>query len=129
MRSLLPLLLLPAVALAQPMVTIDTANCQLLMRHVMAPDVTYKPGVDVQGRAVAPADLPGNNALELPKSIPIDIEIPVRTILGSNSPYLTGDAKIQVGRVVVEADGRVLFNGKPIPDTGRDKLIAACRLR
>jgi hypothetical protein len=129
MRWLLPLLLLPAAAVAQPMVTIDTANCQLLMRHVMAPDVSYKPGVDVQGRAVAPADLPSNNTLELPKSIPIDIEIPVRTILGPNSPYLTGDAKIQVGRVVVEADGRVLFNGKPIPDTGRDQLIAACRLR
>jgi hypothetical protein len=122
-------MLLATAAVAQPMVTIDTANCQLLMRHVMAPDVSYKPGVDVQGRAVAPADLPSNNTLELPKSIPIDIEIPVRTILGPNSPYLTGDAKIQVGRVVVEADGRVLFNGRPIPDTGRDQLIAACRLR
>jgi hypothetical protein len=129
MRWILPLLLLATATMAQPVATIDTANCQLLMRHVMAPDVTYKPGVDVQGRAVAPADLPSNNALELPKSIPIDIEIPVQTILGPNSPYLTRDAKIQVGRVVVESDGRVLFNGKPIPDTGRDQLIAACRLR
>ena len=127
MRWLLPFLFWPLAAVSQEMVTFDRANCQLLMRHVMAPDVTYRPGVDVQGRAVAPTDLPSTPSLDLPKQIPIDIEIPVSALLGANSPYLTGDAKIRVGRVVAESDGRVLFNGKPIPDPARDQLIAACR--
>jgi len=129
MRRLLPLLILPCAAVAQDRVTVDTSNCQLLMRHAMAPDVTYRPGVDVQGRAVAPADLPSDSMLNLPRDIPINIEIPVSTLLGRNSPYLTRDAKIQVGQVVVQQDGRVLFNGQPVTDEGRDQLIAACRQR
>lgn len=129
MRRLLPWLLLPCAAVAQDRVTVDTSNCQLLMRHAMAPDVTYRPGVDVQGRAVAPADLPSDSTLNLPRDIPINIEIPVSTLLGRNSPYLTRDAKIQVGQVVVQQDGRVLFNGQPVTDEGRDQLIAACRKR
>lgn len=99
------------------------------MRHAMAPDVSYRPGVDVQGRAVAPADLPSDSTLALPRDIPINIGIPVSTLLGRNSPYLTRDAKIQVGQVVVQQDGRVLFNGQPVTDEGRDQLIAACRRR
>lgn len=129
MRRLLPWLLLPCAAVAQDRVTVDTSNCQLLMRHAMAPDVTYQPGVNVQGRAVAPADLPSDSTLNLPRDIPINIEIPVSTLLGRNSPYLTRDAKIQVGQVVVQQDGRVLFNGQPVTDEGRDQLIAACRQR
>lgn len=129
MRRLLPWLLLPCAAVAQDRVTVDTSNCQLLMRHAMAPDVTYRPGVDVQGRAVVPADLPSDSTLNLPRDIPINIEIPVSTLLGRNSPYLTRDAKIQVGQVVVQQDGRVLFNGQPVTDEGRDQLIAACRQR
>src|SRR5262245_17470208 len=129
MRWLALCLLLPCAAAAQDRVTIDTANCQLLMRHALAPDVTYRPGVDVQGRAVAPADLPGDSSLNLPRDIPINIEIPVSTLLGRNSPYLTRDAKIQVGQVLVQPDGRVLFNGQPVTDEGRNQLIGVCRRR
>jgi hypothetical protein len=129
MRWLPLCLMLPCAAAAQDRVTIDTANCQLLMRHAMAPDVAYRPGVDVQGRAVVPADLSSDSSLNLPRDIPINIEIPVRTLLGANSPYLTGDAKIEVGQVVVRQDGRVLFNGQLVTDEGRDQLIAACRRR
>jgi hypothetical protein len=129
MRWLAICLFFPCTALAQDRVTIDTANCQLLMRHAMAPDVTYRPGVDVHGRAVAPADLPSDSSLNLPRDIPINIEIPVSTLLGRNSPYLTRDAKIQVGQVLVQPDGRVLFNGQPVTDEGRNQLIGACRRR
>ena len=129
MRWLALCLLLPCAVMAQDRVTIDTANCQLLMRHAMAPDVAYRPGVDVQGRAVAPADLPSDSSLNLPRDIPINIEIPVSTLLGRNSPYLTRDAKIQVGQVLVQPDGRVLFNGQLVTDEGRDQLVGACRRR
>ena len=129
MRWLPLCLMLPCAAAAQDQVTIDTANCQLLMRHAMAPDVTYRAGADVQGRAVVPADLPSDSSLNLPRDIPINLEIPVSTLLGRNSPYLTPDAKIQVGQVLVQPDGRVLFNGQSVTDEGRNQLIAACRRR
>ena len=97
MRRLLPLLLLAAPALAEPVAVIDAATCRLLERHHPAPDVAYRPGVDVQGRAVAPADLPADRGLNLPQHIPVDIRIPVRTLLGNAAPPLTGDADIRVG--------------------------------
>lgn len=40
--------------------------CRALTRHVPAADVDYQPGIDVHGRAVVPADLPGSPAASAP---------------------------------------------------------------
>lgn len=71
------LFLLPASAvLAQPAtVTVTREDCLRLVRHVPSADTTYRPGVDVYGRAVAPADLDGGVRIELPDSYSFDIEI------------------------------------------------------
>jgi len=124
MRALWLLCLSAAPALAEPVAVIDTATCRLLERHRPAPDVAYKPGVDVKGRNVAPADLPAERGLNLPQNIAVDIRIPVRTLLGNAAPPLTRDADIRVGQVVVGPDGRVTFNGREIGD---GPVIAACR--
>jgi len=69
--------LLPGVeVLAQPAtVTVNREDCQRLVRHVPAADVTYQPGVDVYGREVAPADLNGGVQIALPDTYSFDIEI------------------------------------------------------
>src|SRR3546814_8990549 len=41
-------------------VVITAQDCSRLVEHSAAPDVAYRPGVDVRGRSVAPADLPGS---------------------------------------------------------------------
>lgn len=48
----------------------DLALCRLRAQHVAAADVTYKPGVDVHGNPVVPADL---NAV--PNMVPDVIKI------------------------------------------------------
>jgi len=57
-------------------VIISTQDCQRLVRHVPAPDVAYKPGVDVHGKTVAPADLAGSNTIyQLPDHIEFNYTI------------------------------------------------------
>src|SRR5688572_15205808 len=51
------LLFLCSVAQAETTITIDPSACREVIRHVPDADVAYKPGVDVHGKKVAPADL------------------------------------------------------------------------
>ena len=90
-----------------------------------APDVAYKPGVDVYGRRVAPADLGGGSPIKLPKEITIDIGIDLEEKygLGAGGTY-TGTADI--GKVKVK-DGRVTFNGQPLGDQEQQAIAEACR--
>lgn len=80
-RKLLVLGLL-AAALASPAaraepvtVTVTREDCARLVPHVPDADVTYQPGVDVNGNPVAPADLDGGLQLELPKEFSFDLQI------------------------------------------------------
>lgn len=89
MRRFLPLsaviCLSASVSLAQgaagssgPMViTISKLDCSRVIRHTPAPDVAYKPGVDVHGKPVVSADTdPGREAFAK-KVLPEVLEIPI----------------------------------------------------
>ncbi len=56
-------------------VKLSTADCRQLVQHVPKDDVTYKPGVDVRGKAVVPADVGGGYDVKMPESIDIQIGI------------------------------------------------------
>lgn len=56
-------------------VKLPTSDCSKLIQHQPADDVTYKPGVDVNGKAVAPADLGGGYNMQMPEEINIQIGI------------------------------------------------------
>lgn len=122
---LLVLLTLPAAAQTDPpTIRIDPAACRYVARHQPSADVEYKPGVDVHGKPVAPADLPDSYAIELPKSIDIAItaDIARRFGVATNNLY-RGEA--QIGTVTLQGN-RVLFNGKPIQSAAEADLIALC---
>ena len=107
-------------------IVIDTAACRWAQRHVAAADVEYRPGVDVNGRPVAPADLPGSNNVALPKEIQIGItaDIAKRFKLPPNALY-AGEAYI--GTVAVDTlSGKVTFNGQPIDNDAERELVALC---
>lgn len=56
-------LMLSGAPLGAQTITVSPSACQALTAHTAADDVAYKPGVDVAGNDVAPADLsmpPGN---------------------------------------------------------------------
>ena len=106
---------------------ISRADCAGLAAHVPSDEATYRPGVDVRGRPVAPADVDGTPALALPESYRIRIEVDSEDRFGIPATAGRYDADIAVGEALVEADGRVLFNGQPLQSEAAFELGRRCR--
>ena len=118
---------LPAVA-GEAYLTLNESDCARLARHYPADDVTYRPGRDLRGKPVAPADLGGGSGLILPNAvvIPIEVDLFERYGIPANSANFSGD--IFIGEVVVEvASGRAIFNGQPLRSDDEADLAALCQ--
>ena len=121
MRALLLLLLIPF--LSGMVVEVTTQTCLDLALHRPADDVAYRPGVDVDGQAVAPADLPGHaGRMDLPDSVEIDITTLVAGERGQPGPR--GEARF--GTISIRPDGQVFWNGRLLHDPEVDAVAAAC---
>lgn len=114
----------PAAA-EEALIRIDARDCARLVRHQPAGDVAYRPGVDVRGRAVAPADLGGGSHLAMGE-ITVAIEIDMARRYGVPTPSDRYDATAPIGIVTIR-NGTVLFNGQPMSDFDQDVIAAACR--
>lgn len=85
--------------------------CQQSLVNAGSGDANYQPGVDVNGNAVASADL--NPAPQVSQSsyteLPLTVDLANK--LGLSRP---AEANAVVGSLRVYKDGRVLFNGQDI---------------
>ncbi len=111
-------------AAAQTTVQITRADCDRLVTYVPANDVAYTPGVDVNGNAVATADLNGQPQIAMPEVILIPVTVDLATNLGIATPFL---ARPTVGEVQVTSDGRVTFNGQPVGGDAQQELAKTCQ--
>ncbi|HYM31101.1 MAG TPA: hypothetical protein VEU47_07380 [Candidatus Cybelea sp.] len=117
-----------AEAADRPSAVIDRADCQRLVRHVPDADVNYKPGVDVQGRAVAPADMSGGGNAGVPDKIRIDLQIYLAQAGGNTGPQKLGQSYVNTGTVTVDPKtGAVALNGQPVSDDAAADIAEACR--
>ena len=108
-------------------VTIKAEDCAQFVQHVPVSDVAYKPGVDVHGRAVAPADLGGSVAIDLPKEFSIPITVDLQKRLGIPvDPNQFQTQNFTVGTVVWR-DGQGFFNGQPLQSEESARLAALCQ--
>ncbi len=108
--------------------SVSAAECAQLVRHVPAPDVAYRPGVDVSGRPVAPADLESSTRLELTGPIVIDVAVDLyRYGLPATSPLFQPHASI--GALTIAPDGRATLGGRPLQATETGALAEICRQR
>lgn len=109
MRFFVLLMLLAGVAQAEEANT--KTFCRVLAEHTPSFDVEYKPGVDVHGQPVAPADLgqPLNNF----DTIEIPIELDLVQKFGLNTPP---EVKLQpyAALVTIHKDGKVDYNGQDV---------------
>ena len=124
-------LVLIAIAWAMPAsaeIAISRKDCQRLVNHEPAPDVTYQPGVDVHGRPVAPADLGGGQQIQLPDVIYIPIEVLVQDKYGIPANSVLYDATALIGVVAVRGN-RVYFEDQELTDPEVAALEDACRDR
>jgi hypothetical protein len=113
-------------------VTLSEADCASLARHFPADDVAYRPGRDVRGKPVAPADLGGSpggqGGLILPDAvvIPIEVDLFERYGIPADGTRFKGD--LFIGEVVVDvASGRATFNGQALTNDAEAELAARCQ--
>lgn len=103
--------------------------CDALTAHVPSEDITYQPGVDVEGRAVTPADLADNSRLVAPDSYSFDLFVPLDEAVvidaGDNLERI-GKSEIGVGTVRVEGN-QVYYNDQPLQSEEAHALAEACR--
>lgn len=111
------ILLLMAIAMpaqAQQVVEekLDPA-CQALERHETINDATYRAGVDVNGNAVAPADLAGAPSIvKNVTRIPLTVDLAER-LEGIGAFVENGlDLDANFGILEIHQDGRVIFEGQ-----------------
>ena len=99
--------------------------CSAVVEHRPAPDVAYRPGVDVNGRPVVPADL-NAPSIELPEELSFEIDVPMlpRDRRRSADRGYYGEAL--VGFLTLHRDGSLSFNGRPMDDRSVASLRAAC---
>jgi len=110
---------------AQTTIVITKAECDRLVTHVASADVAYTPGVDVNGNAVAPADLNPQPQISVPDKISIPVTIDLAANLGIPTSFL---ARPTVGEVQVSSDGRVTFNGQPVSGAAEHELAKRCQV-
>lgn len=138
----LPLLLLalsatPAFAIEQIVVTAQA--CKKIVEHIPSKDVEYKPGVDVHGKKVAPADLSTGYPKLVPDEITINVAADLADRLGrkrakdsglpGNSglrPTLPYGGNIPLGKVTVKGN-RVFWNDEPLQRDDEAALADSCR--
>jgi hypothetical protein len=89
-------------------------------------DVTYRPGVDVYGRAVAPADLSPAPSLGLPDRMTLSLEADLRRYgVPATSPLF--QPNVGVGAITFDSTGAVWFNGQRLGGTEQSAIADACR--
>jgi hypothetical protein len=115
-----------AAAQDQLVVAITRADCARLVAHRPAADVTYQPGVDVNGQPVVPADLDGGTQIVLPEIIYIPITVDLFDHFGIPADPDNFQADAEVGAVIYR-DGRAYFNGQPLQDDAQAELAALCQ--
>lgn len=108
-------------------VIISRSDCARLVPHQPAADATYRPGVDAQGRPVAPADLPGTAQIAMPEEITIDITVEIQKRFGIPSDATLFKPEARIGTVVVKPDGSATFNGQPLSSPEQQALSALCQ--
>lgn len=105
---------------------ITREDCRRLVHLTDDPGVAYRPGVDVHGRPVAPANLPAGSSLQLPTSFPVLITVEVLRDFGLTGPQADLAGEAVLGTLLVDGD-ELYFNGRPLDPPGRAFVERACR--
>jgi hypothetical protein len=117
-----------APATPQTKIEVTGIDCRrLFVEHRPAPDVAYKPGVDVHGKPVASADLNPAPQIKVPETVAFDVAVDLRRFgVAATSPLFQPSVKLGEVRVDV-LTGKTLYNGEPIGNPEIEALREACK--
>lgn len=123
---------------ANAQIRIDKAACRAVTRHVPDADVAYKPGVDVNGRPVVPADIDPPTDYHLDDSFELrltsdaakafGLKVPQLASTGSGSdPNAPGVTTDTVFGYITLKHGKAYLNGKPLDNPAQNQLAILCK--
>lgn len=104
-------------------VVLTAEDCARLQAPTAAA-VDYVPGVDVEGRPVAPADLPRGPFNPALSAAEIEVELGG---FGRRWRPFARPGGIIVGRIGFGPNGAILLSGERLATADRERLAAACR--
>lgn len=110
-------------------INVTQKDCQRVEKHLARNDVAYKPGVDVHGNPVVPADLK-DNRLQIPDNIIIDLSLPLQDLYkGAKGVDETlANAEVQIGKLDYNlSSGKLKFNGQELGDPALNAIAIECR--
>jgi hypothetical protein len=107
-------------------VVVSSKACAEVVAHLPDAGVAYTPGVDVNGNAVAPADLPDTASPIAAENFPIFLTLELRKKFHVPDSAKLFKFEAVVGLIAVQGN-RVFFNGQPIAPGEASLLAAACR--
>jgi len=87
-------------------------DCQVIATHTPSPDVAYTRGVDVNGKAVVPADIV-TPPIPVPETIAIPLSIDLAQRL-QNSGVEGLQLEGALGVLEINRNGRVMYEGRDI---------------
>ena len=110
-------------------ITVKASDCQRLVRHQPSADVAYQPGVDVNGNAVAPADLPGSVTIKTPTDVTFNVTYDLLSNYGvSSDTVLAPRGEAVVGEVKYDLlSGALSFDGDRLDDAETAALRELCK--
>ncbi len=112
-----------AGAQAQATVKVSEKDCSRLVKHVASADVNYRPGVDVRGNSVAPANLNSGARIGMPDDFSFPLTLDLSERLGLPSDIM---AEPVLGEIKVSG-GKVTFNGEPLTSGEQSELAQKCQ--
>ena len=107
-------------------IEVNHESCRALVRYVDIGSAAYQPGVDVQGRPVAGADLTERTVDVAPSDVVFSLTVRLEDFVPGVAAALS-DSTAPIGEVTVRGH-EVLFNGQSLSATEAAALAAACRL-
>jgi len=110
-------------------ILIRESDCRELMRHVPRDDVAFRPGQDVHGDPVPPADLEpsldlGGRANNFAFAVSVDLDD--RLSKGGEGQVRPFGAEGYIGYVEIR-DGRAYWQGQPLDRDGIAAVSEACK--
>jgi hypothetical protein len=108
-------------------IVMSEKECRRLLQHQPDADVAFKPGVDVRGNSVAPADLASNQDM-LAKLAKV-YEFPIRiNPLSGEAGQRFSETRLDLGKIRFDPNtGDVSYNGQPLPGSNRRDFVYQCQ--
>jgi len=121
----------PQAGTADQELYVTRQDCKNLVTHHPDPGVEYKPGVDVHGKYVAPADLPGQQSFTLPDKIEFDLKLNPLAYAPSQGNAPAGsfsNTGTNLGHVEIDlGSGQAKLNGHALDGEQTRIVTEACR--